>query len=288
MAETNTARDQALELNREQKAFYEKKVEQKRRLNPVMKLWEAWRDRVYRIWEGIGVFDDVLRLHREWVGDLTGKRVLDLGCYTGNRLSLELASKSSFYLGIDLSENALAKLRERLETAGIRNAEIRAVDFLSKDFDYEPFDLIYCNAVLHHFKDFDLVMSLLSQRLAPGGRIVSFDPLETALVVRLVRWLYRPFQTNAAWEWPFKQHNFATIEKYFRIDKVQGVVGLSKWVLPLAALPLFADATIRLGRRLHETDLRKSRQLDSRLWRCMSVNLCLAQKDPAATPHRGT
>jgi 2-polyprenyl-3-methyl-5-hydroxy-6-metoxy-1,4-benzoquinol methylase len=287
MAESNTARDQALEINREQKAFYEKKVEHQRRLNPVMKLWEAWRDRVYRTWEGIGVFDDVLSLHREWAGDLSGKRILDLGCYTGNRLSLELASKSRFYLGIDLSENALAKLRERLEKANIRHAEVRAVDFLSKDFDYEPFDLIYCNAVLHHFKDFDLVMSLLAQRLAPGGRVVSFDPLETALVVRFVRWLYRPFQTNAAWEWPFRQHNFDTIQKYFRIEKIQGVVGLSKWVLPFAALPLFSNATIRLGRRLHRTDLSEARQLDSRLWRCMSVNLCLVQKSRAATSQPG-
>ena len=192
MAETNTAREQALEVNREQKEFYERKVEQKRHLNPVMKLWEAWRDRVYRVWEGIGVFDDVLKLH--------------------------------------------------------------------------------------HFKDFDLVMLLLSQRLAPGGRIVSFDPLETALVVRLVRWLYRPFQTNAAWERPFKQHNFDTIQKYFPIERIQGVVGLSKWVLPLAAVPLFSDATIRLGRRLHETDLRESRLLDSKLLRCMSVNLSLVRK----------
>jgi len=121
-------------------------------------------------------------------------------------------------------------------------------------------------------------MSLLSQRLAPGGRIVSFDPLETALVVRLVRRLYRPFQTNAAWEWPFRQHNFDTIQKYFRIEKIQGVVGLSKWVLPLAAIPLFGQATVTLGKRLHEADLRQSRQLDSRLWRCMSVNLILVRK----------
>ena len=278
MSDMNTTREQALEVNREQKEFYEEKVEQKRRLNPVMKLWEAWRDRVYRIWEGIGVFEDVLKLHRDWVGDVAGKRVLDLGCYTGNRLSLELASRSSFYLGVDLSENALAKLRERIEKAGIQNAEVRAVDFLTTDFDYPPFDLIYCNAVLHHFKDFDLVISLLSQRLAPGGRIVSFDPLETALVVRMVRWLYRPFQTNAAWEWPFKQHNFETIQKYFRIEKIQGVVGLSKWVLPLAAVPLFGDATVRLGRRLHAADMRDARQLDSHLWRCMSVNLLLVRK----------
>ena len=278
MPGTESARDQLIEVNRAQKDFYEKKVDRKRRLNPVMKIWEAWRDRVYRVWDGIGVFEDVLSLHREWIGDLTGKRVLDLGCYTGNRLSLELAAGSKFYLGVDLSENALSRLRERLDKAGLHNAEVRAVDFLSTDFEYEPFDLIYCNAVLHHFKDFDLLMSLLSQRLAPGGRIVSFDPLETAFVVRFVRWLYRPFQTNAAWEWPFKQRNFVTIENYFRIERVQGVVGLSKWILPLAAVPLFGNATIRLGRRLHEADLRQARQLDRKLWRCMSVNLSMVRK----------
>ncbi len=278
MTDTRSSRDNAIEINREQKEFYEKKVTQQRKLNPVMKLWERWRDRVYRVWEEIGVFEDVLKLHKDWVGDLAGKRVLDLGCYQGNRLSLDLAARSKFYLGVDLSENALAILRNRLDKAEIKNAEVRAIDFLSADFDYEPFDLIYANAVLHHFKDFDLVMSLMSQRLAPGGRIVSFDPLETAMVVRFVRWLYRPFQNNAAWEWPFRQHNFHTIEKYFRIERIQGVVGLSKWVLPLAALPIFSNATIRLGRRLHHADTISAKQLDSRLWRCMSVNLLLTKK----------
>lgn len=41
MTDMNTGREQALEVNRNQKESYEKKVEQKRRLNPMMKLWEA-------------------------------------------------------------------------------------------------------------------------------------------------------------------------------------------------------------------------------------------------------
>lgn len=41
MTDMNTAREQALEVNRDQKEFYEKKFEQKWRLNPMMKLWEA-------------------------------------------------------------------------------------------------------------------------------------------------------------------------------------------------------------------------------------------------------
>jgi len=149
------------------------------------------------------------------------------------------------------------------------------MDFLDPNFDYEPFDLIYANAVLHHFEDFDLIMKLLSDRLATGGRVISFDPMETALTVRLVRWLYRPFQNNAAWEWPCRKRNFDTIQKYFRIEKVQGIVGLSKWVLPLAVLPIPRRATIGRGQRLHLIDVTTARRLDSRLWRCMSVNLHL-------------
>jgi len=279
MSKSSGDRASAIEINKQQKAFYENKIKRSRRLNLPMKLWEAWRDRVYRVWEEIGIFEDVLRIHREWLGDLTGKRVLDLGCYSGNRLSLELASKSKFYLGVDLSEQALAKLRDRLDSAGLEKAEVRAIDFLSPEFDYPPFDFIYANAVLHHFKDFDQLMSMLSSRLAPGGRVVSFDPLETALIVRVVRAMYRPFQTNSAWEWPFKQGNFDAIEAKFHIDQIQGVVGLSKWVLPLAAMPLLGRVAVRLGRALHARDLQSAKQLDRQLWRCMSVNLSLTKRN---------
>lgn len=278
MTDKTRTRDQTLEINKEQKDFYNDKVEHKRRLNPVMKAWEKWRKGVYGAWSGIGVFDDILDWHREWVGDLSGKRVLDLGCYRGNRLSVELARGSDYYLGIDLSEKALETLRGHLDKAGVENAEVRAVDFLAPDFDYEPFDIVYANAVLHHFEDFDLVMSLLHERLAPGGRIVCFDPLETAFTVRLVRALYRPFQINAAWEWPFRKHNFDVIRKYFEIEHLQGVVGLSKWVIPLTVLPVFRNSVIRLGRKLHERDKVEATSLDSRLWRCMSVSMCLRKK----------
>jgi SAM-dependent methyltransferase len=278
MPVSDDVRAHAIKVNKEQRQFYDDKIRRRRQLNLPMLLWEAWRNRVYRIWDNIGVFDDVLSLHREWVGDLSGKRVLDLGCYSGNRLSLELASRSTFYLGLDLSEEAIAKLRAKLDAAGLPDAQVRAKDFLDRDLGDAPFDVIYANAVLHHFKDFDLLISLLADRLVPGGRVISFDPMETALTVRIVRSLYRPFQRNAAWEWPFKKRHFDVIETRFTVDKIQGVVGLSKWVLPFSTIPFFGGLTTRLGRKLHERDLRVARQRDRLLWRCMSVNLHLVRR----------
>jgi len=127
-------------------------------------------------------------------------------------------------------------------------------------------------------------MSLLSQRLAPGGRVVSFDPLETAWIVRLVRWLYRPSRRTQL-GMAVQEAHFDAIQRYFRIEQIQGVVA-SPSGPALAAVPLFGNATIRLGRRLHEADLRESRHsIPAR--RCMSVNLSLVRRGPEATPNRG-
>lgn len=41
MSDMSTVREQGLEVNRDQKESYEKKVEQKRRLNPVIKSSKA-------------------------------------------------------------------------------------------------------------------------------------------------------------------------------------------------------------------------------------------------------
>jgi|APFre7841882724_1041349.scaffolds.fasta_scaffold380943_2 hypothetical protein len=59
MAETNTAGDEAIQRNRQQKAFCECEVEHKRRLNLVISSWESWRDRA-------------------WIGDLSGSASLAL------------------------------------------------------------------------------------------------------------------------------------------------------------------------------------------------------------------
>jgi 2-polyprenyl-3-methyl-5-hydroxy-6-metoxy-1,4-benzoquinol methylase len=278
MDEKASVRDSSLEVNRSQADFYDKKVAGARRLNPAMRAWEWWRNGVYQVWDGIGVFDTVLNLHRAWLGDLSGKRVLDLGCYTGNRLSLELAQASESYLGIDLSESALAKLRARIEAAGVEGAEVEALDFLDKKFDYPPFDVVYANAVLHHFSDFGLLMSLLHERLRPGGMVICFDPMETSTIVRTVRAAYRPFQSNAAWEWPFQRANFDKIQEHFVIEELRGLVGRSKWVIPLSALPVSRRWLVDVGRKLHQQDLAKATGLNSDLWRCMSVTMRLRKR----------
>ena len=77
------------------------------------------------------------------------------------------------------------------------------MDLFSKDFNDKDFDLIYAYGVLHHFKDFDLLLNKLNDILSPNGEIVCLDPLETSFPIWLLRKIYRPFQSDSNWEWPF-------------------------------------------------------------------------------------
>jgi SAM-dependent methyltransferase len=261
-----------LALNRKQADFFDTAPSQ-RRFNPAMKLWRAVRSDLYFLMGSCGIWSDVFSLQKEWMGDLAGKKVLDFGCYEGNVLSPYLAANAGQYVGIDLSKNALQKLAARFQNAGIRNARLQCVDVLSGDFTETGFDVIYAQGVLHHFNPIDAVLRVLRGKLAQGGRIVSCDPVRTSLLARGVRAVYHPFRTDKEWEWPFTRSTFETIKQHFRIRAVQGVIGYSKWAIPLALV--HRPTATRAARTLHEKDLRLAVSEQRHLWRCLQVAMCL-------------
>lgn len=106
-----------------------------------------------------------------------------------------LAENAKEYLGIDLSDVAIEKLNARLEK--FPNAKAKAVDFLSDEFTADNFDLIYAYGVLHHFENTRILIDQLNEKLTVGGEIISYDPLETSLPIKILRILYRPFQSDA-------------------------------------------------------------------------------------------
>ncbi|MCO8122505.1 class I SAM-dependent methyltransferase [Stieleria sp. TO1_6] len=224
-----------------------------------------------------GIKDAIRDFQLEALGDLKGKRVLDLGCYDGNSMSLHLARSADYYLGADLSTKAIDKLNAKL--VGFPNAEGKAVDFLSTEFSPQPFDVIYANSVMHHFEHFDAFLSVLRSHLKPGGYVVSFDPLETAATIRVLRWAYRPFQKDADWEWPFQKSTFAAIEKHFQIDQIQGFLGKSKWPIFLTLIPGTHKLVTRMGVRSALHDYEHANQLGRPLWRCMQVAMKLVRNE---------
>lgn len=134
--------DGLLKLNKEQAVFYDTPAAQ-RKLNLIMKCWRTLRRRMYFLMERAGIWRDVYSLQKEWLGPLSGKKVLDFGCFDGNTLSDYLASNAGSYLGVDLSQEALNRLEKHFKEKGLHGARVQCVDVLSKDFTETGFDLIY-------------------------------------------------------------------------------------------------------------------------------------------------
>ncbi len=283
MVENNTMNDEQtresmLTVNERQKQFYETHGEsdKKARKGLATRIWAKARRRCMQDYRrDIGLKQAVRDFQLNALGDLTGKRVLDLGCNDGNSMSVHLAKTSSSYLGVDLSESAIELLNDRI--ADIPNATGKAVDFLSSDFKPQPFDVIYAHSVMHHFEHFDAFLAILRSHLVPGGMVVTFDPLETAATLKLIRFLYRPFQEDADWEWPFRKSTFSTIEKHFHIDAIQGFLGRAKWPIFLTPIPGTRQLVKRLGVAASKYDYSHATDKNRALWSCIQVAMKLSR-----------
>ncbi len=263
---------ETLEKNKKQKEFYNTKKK-----SIPSKIWSFIREKSLKnIRKELGILQQSYALHRSWMGDLSEKKVLDLGCYSGNNLSRYLAEKSKSYIGIDLSDVAIEKLNKKL--ADIPTASAVSMDFFSDDFAEKDFDLIYAYGVLHHFKNVDNLIAKLDEKLAPGGQIISYDPLETSRPVWVLRKLYRPFQSDAAWEWPFSRKTLRKFEEGFEVRETRGVLGKSKWYFLVNLLPMSRDSKVRWGKKAHQKDWEKSASSRSHLLTCMQLNMLMQKK----------
>ncbi len=176
--------------------------------------------------------------HKEWLKNIEDKKILDLGCLRGNALSLHMAKNAKEYIGIDLSDVAINSLQKRIEAEKCQNAKAVAVDFLSAEFKDTDFDIIYAYGVLHHFQDFNLLVNKLNEKLKKDGVIISYDPLETSTPIKIARTIYRPFQSDKDWEWPFTKNTFKKLQEKYTIIHKKGILGASKYGVLIDILPL--------------------------------------------------
>lgn len=271
--------EEILETNKKQREFYNHQTRQ----NLATRLWAGLRNGLLnRTRKAVGIQEEVYETHRRWIGDIATKKVLDLGCFAGNYWSIYLAENAKSYLGIDLSDVGIGRLNARL--THFPNAEARVVDFLSPEFFDTDFDLIYAYGVLHHFPNTDLLIARLQEKLAPGGEIIAYDPLETSVPLKLLRSLYRPFQSDAEWEWPFSRKTFRKYRDGFDLIEHHGILGRAKWVALLGFLPLSQESKVRMGRRWHRYDWEMSGVSDRALFACMHLTMRLRKKQSRTLP----
>lgn len=264
-----------LETTKRQKEFYNS-TDPKRKNIPTQ-IWSFFRNGLlsdYR--KNYNIKERVYEEHKVWFGNLEDKKVLDLGCLRGNALSLYLAENAKQYVGIDLSNNAIDDLQRKIEKAECNNAKAIAVDFLSPEFTETDFDIIYAYGVLHHFENFDILLNKLNEKLTNGGIIISYDPLQTSLPIKVFRSLYRPFQSDKDWEWPFSKQTLKKLDSSFKVLEKRGILGKSKYGIPLNFLPLNKNYKERKVNEMIEKDWNVSSWND--VHSCMHLTLKLQKR----------
>ena len=104
-----------------------------------------------------------------WLKDLKGKAVLDVGCGTGKFCQLAVDRGANRVVGIDLSPNMIETARRNC--AG---AELKIMDVSKEKIDGH-FDVVICGLVLGHISDLSFVLLNLVGSLTPNGTLLITD-----------------------------------------------------------------------------------------------------------------
>jgi SAM-dependent methyltransferase len=124
-----------------------------------------------------------------WLGDLRGKRVLDLCCGTGTTSLLLADAGAEEVVGCDVSDSSLGVARGRAAALDAR----RRPSFVRHDVETPRaewegrFDVLFGSYALHHL-DLARCLPVLADYLKPGGRSVF---LETSARNPVLRWSRR-------------------------------------------------------------------------------------------------
>ncbi len=109
-----------------------------------------------------------VKLIREHLGDLRGKRVLDVGCGKGRfaRVFREQEPEAEFW-GLDISEEMLRYVPEGIHT--------RAGSMTELPFPDAHFDAAYATESLEHAVEIEKAVAEICRVVKPGGRIAIID-----------------------------------------------------------------------------------------------------------------
>ena len=152
------------------------------------------------------------------MGDIRGKRVLDVGCGNGEN-SLLFARWGAEVTGIDISPGAIALAQRRAAEAGLSaNTNFLVMPFEEVANAEARFDVVWSAAFLHHVLDrLEAVVTLLHQNVTPNGRVVLMEPVRLSEVVKRVRALIPPYPEGTPDERPLETADLAKIWRRFGV-----------------------------------------------------------------------
>lgn len=151
-----------------------------------------------------------------------GDTVLDLGCGPANQLAMiARLNPEARFVGVDLSDEMLARAEETVREQGLENVAFRKADITRLDsFDDASVDAVYSTVVLHHLPEtvhLEAVFREVGRVLRPGGGLylVDFGRLKTEAAMR-----------NFAYQYSERQPELFTVDY---LNSLRAAFSLADW-----------------------------------------------------------
>ncbi len=127
------------------------------------------------------------------VSSINEKRILDVGCGRGVE-SVVCAKYGARVDGVDISEEAIRIARKVSEINGVsQSCNFSVQNVQNMEFENEEFDIVVCNAVLHHILKYESVTEELLRVLSQDGTLLFSESLRRNPLYNGLRDLKRYF-----------------------------------------------------------------------------------------------
>lgn len=168
------------------------------------------------VWTGDGCPE--VQWIEEQLGDLSGKRILDLGSGLGEA-SVWFALKGAEVTALDISPGMLEVLSQAAANYGVEvDTVVGSASDLSM-FDDDTFDIVYGANVLHHI-DIAECIGHAHRVLVPGGKAAFWDPVKYNPVIEVYRRMAMGVRTED--EHPITRKDLKTMQSQFGNVNAQG------------------------------------------------------------------
>ena len=144
------------------------------------------------------------------LGDLKGKKILELGCGVGEA-SVYFAKKGACVIATDISAGMLDVVKKLADKFHV-GVEVKKAESDKIDFDDGTFDIVYAANLLHHV-DMDKALFEAARVLKKDGIFVSWDPLLHNPLIKIYRMLAHKVRTKG--EHPIAVGDRKLFKKYF-------------------------------------------------------------------------
>jgi ubiquinone biosynthesis O-methyltransferase len=184
-------------------------------------------------------------LVREIVGDVSGRRVLDIGCGDGE-LAVELARCGATVTGIDASAAMIDAARIRAKKHDV-DVSFQVATAERLPFPAEQFDVVTAITILCFVEDAEPVFREIARVLRPGGRFIigELGKWSTWAAARRVRaWMGSPLWRRGRFRTAKELRSLAG-HAGLSVQSVRGAIYYPRWAF---AARLFSRCDPVLGR----------------------------------------